>query len=162
MDLKSLGKSTNIDWQVSGRRYASFPSGPIPTLNIMLKRSVAEKAPLHLGHLTPWSEMAASNSAGSADSGMVIPAASSTALSALAVRPHFSHLVMGSAKLARCPDASKTEPDIICEPSISIIASRLISSRRHSSTNLFFRDTPDGPYSQNPACASPYTSQLGK
>ena len=162
MDLKSLGKSTNIDWQVSGRRYASLPSGPIPTLNIMLNLSVAEKAPLHLGHRTPCFAMAASNSAGSADSGMVIPGMSSIVLSALAVRPHFLHLVMGSAKLARCPDASKTAPDIIWEPSISIMASRLISSRRHSSRNLFFRATPDGPYSQNPACASPYTSQLGK
>jgi hypothetical protein len=28
--------------------------------------------------------------------------------------------------------------------------------------NLFLKLTPDGPYSQKPACASAYTSQLGK
>ena len=69
---------------------------------------------------------------------------------------------MGSAKLSRCPDASKTDRDMIWEPSISIIWSRLTSSLRHSSRNLFFRLRPVGPYSQNPAWESLYISQLGK
>ena len=52
-------------------------------------------------------------------------------------------------------DASKTDFDIICEPSISSILSLLTNSLLHNSRNLFFILTPVGPYSQKPAWASP-------
>ena len=48
--LKRRGKSTNIDWHVSGRRYAASPSGPIPTWNIMLNLRTRPSSPLHFGH----------------------------------------------------------------------------------------------------------------
>ena len=160
--MKSRGKSTKIDWQVSGRRYAVSPSGPIPTLNIILNLRVFSNSPLHLGHFTFFSEIVLSKSSSSALSGISILIVSAINLSALNVDLQFLHLIIGSAKLAKCPDASNTDGDIICEPSISSILSRLTSSRLQSSRNLFFRFTPEGPYSQNPACASAYISQLGK
>ena len=162
MVLYSLGKSTNIDWHVSGRRYAGSPSGPIPTPNIMLNFLAGPSSPPHPGQATPPSRTAASNSDRPALSGISMPAASATSRSARCVAPHFAHFTTGSAKLARCPDASNTDGDITCEPSISIMRSLLTSSRRHSSRNRFLRAAPFGPYSQNPACASAYGPQLGK
>ena len=109
-----------------------------------------------------FSLIALSKSSKSALSGISILVISEIVLSALNVDLQFVHFMIGSAKLPKCPEASNTDFDIICAPSISNIPSLLTSSLLHNSKNLFFNPTPDGPYSQKPACASPYTSQLGK
>src|SRR5579863_6743175 len=120
----------------------------------MLNFFALSKLPLHLGHLTFFSDIVLSNCSKSALSGTTIDVTSAISLSALKMDLHFWQVIIGSAKLDKWPDAVNTDWDIIWEPSISHILSRLTSSRLHKSMNLFFRLTPDGPYSQNPAGAS--------
>src|SRR6267378_2864161 len=121
----------------------------MPTLNIILNLCALSNRSLHLGQTMFFSKIILSNSDRSELSGTTIEVISVISLSALKIDLHFLHLTIGSAKLERCPDAIKTDCDIIWEPSISIILSLRTNSRLHSSTNLFFRLTPDGPYSQN-------------
>ena len=58
-------------------------------------------------------EIALSNSSKSALSGISICVISAIVLSALKVELHFVHFIIGSAKFPKCPEASKTDFDII-------------------------------------------------
>jgi len=75
----------------------------------MLNFLVLSKSPLHFGHFTFFSEITLSNSSRPALSGMAVLVASIIILSALYVDLNFVHLTMGSAKLAKWPDASNTD-----------------------------------------------------
>ena len=79
----------------------------------MLNFRVFSKSPVHLGHLTFFSEITLSNSSNPALSGISTLTESAINLSARNVELHFLHFTIGSAKLERCPDASNTDCDII-------------------------------------------------
>ena len=143
--LKRNGASTNIPWQVSGRRYASSPRGPIPTLNIMLNRLVPVSGLLQLLQTILFSARRASNSASWSPSGTGCLVFSSMSLSVLYMAWQLEHSTIGSLKLATCPEATKTALGRIWAVSISTISSALTSLRLQRPTYLFLKRTPSGP-----------------